>query len=347
MLRYTHNIALNNRPPFGSCISNRGFSSAAYRYGFNGKEKETDGTADNYDFGARIYDGRLGRWLSVDPQFQRILSYSPYNYTCNKPLVFSDYGGQILWDPINQKEIVFNDETKMFLYKDGTFPLCDDYLKQAKATLDLFNSSEASRKIAKNLIALSTKVVIDENHEQKNSEDATTSNSLIKIETDPKTGEYLKNDDGLYEMVTITPLLDKITSKAAKDGVEVGEKFVQIMTVESGHIGTAEQIALEASVGGSNVIYNDGQQEAFAKVYNSLLNAAVRAAESYRREKYITVDSKIFLPITRVQASSSGAQVTLDTVNALLKKEIEDGTYVQPEKPKPVENPVEKDEPNK
>jgi len=33
-----------------------------YRYGFNGKEKNKDITSDNYDFGARIYDGRIGKW---------------------------------------------------------------------------------------------------------------------------------------------------------------------------------------------------------------------------------------------------------------------------------------------
>ena len=40
-----------------------------YRYGFNGMEKDDNlkGTGNSYDFGARIYDSRLGRWLAVDP----------------------------------------------------------------------------------------------------------------------------------------------------------------------------------------------------------------------------------------------------------------------------------------
>ncbi len=83
--------------PFGSCISSRGFSSAAYRYGFNGKEKETDGTADNYDFGARIYDGRLGRWLSVDPLFEKYPSFSPYQYCTNNGLIYTDINGMEIW----------------------------------------------------------------------------------------------------------------------------------------------------------------------------------------------------------------------------------------------------------
>jgi RHS repeat-associated protein len=38
------------------------------RYGFNGMEKDDNvkGEGNSYDFGARIYDPRVGRWLSMD-----------------------------------------------------------------------------------------------------------------------------------------------------------------------------------------------------------------------------------------------------------------------------------------
>ena len=41
-----------------------------YRYGFNGKEKDDDWTGTTgatYDYGFRIYDSRIGKFLSVDP----------------------------------------------------------------------------------------------------------------------------------------------------------------------------------------------------------------------------------------------------------------------------------------
>jgi len=48
----------------------RSYASAEqYRYGFNGMEHEDDLTGGDYDFGARIYDSRLARWLAVDPAF--------------------------------------------------------------------------------------------------------------------------------------------------------------------------------------------------------------------------------------------------------------------------------------
>src|ERR1043165_2656899 len=51
-----------------------------YRYGFNGQEKddEAKGEGNSYDFGARSYDPRLGRWLSVDPMYQKQAGWSPY-----------------------------------------------------------------------------------------------------------------------------------------------------------------------------------------------------------------------------------------------------------------------------
>src|SRR5690606_36422730 len=43
--------------------------AGGYRYGFNGMEKDNEvkGKGNSYDFGARMYDSRLGRWLSIDP----------------------------------------------------------------------------------------------------------------------------------------------------------------------------------------------------------------------------------------------------------------------------------------
>jgi RHS repeat-associated protein len=67
-----------------------------YRFGFNGKEKESDmyGESNAYDFGARIYDGRIGKWLSVDP-LQEIYPFaSPYNFTLNSPIANTDPDGQ-------------------------------------------------------------------------------------------------------------------------------------------------------------------------------------------------------------------------------------------------------------
>lgn len=61
--------------PFGMLMPSRNWSAGSdYRFGFNGKESDTEtyGEGNAYDFGARIYDARLGRWMSVYPSIKRM-----------------------------------------------------------------------------------------------------------------------------------------------------------------------------------------------------------------------------------------------------------------------------------
>ncbi|MBS3916042.1 MAG: hypothetical protein KG003_16220 [Bacteroidetes bacterium] len=80
--------------PFGSVIQNRSWAILAYRYGLNGKEKESEGTVENYDFGARIFDARVGRWLSIDPLAHIYPYQSPYNYCANSVILMRDLKGK-------------------------------------------------------------------------------------------------------------------------------------------------------------------------------------------------------------------------------------------------------------
>ena len=54
--------------------------NSGYKYGFNGKEKSSEISLEECDFGARIYDGRLGRWLSVDPLQLKYTDYPLINF---------------------------------------------------------------------------------------------------------------------------------------------------------------------------------------------------------------------------------------------------------------------------
>lgn len=67
-----------------------------YRYGFNGKEKdnETYGDGNSLDFGARIYDSRIGRWLSLDIRDGNYPGISPYSISYNNPIIFKDPDGK-------------------------------------------------------------------------------------------------------------------------------------------------------------------------------------------------------------------------------------------------------------
>jgi len=82
--------------PFGMQTPNRNGSQEFYRYGFNGKESddEISGENNSYDFGARFYNPRVGRWLSGDPHEAQYPSMSPYSYVANTPIVAIDPDGK-------------------------------------------------------------------------------------------------------------------------------------------------------------------------------------------------------------------------------------------------------------
>ena len=82
-----------------------GFVST-YRYGFNGKENDNEvkGNGNQQDYGMRIYDPRLGRFLSVDPITKDYPELTPYQFASNRPIDGIDWDGA---------------ETRSYLFKEG------------------------------------------------------------------------------------------------------------------------------------------------------------------------------------------------------------------------------------
>jgi RHS repeat-associated protein len=80
--------------PFGQIA--RSIDGGA-RFLFNGMEREDNITGvagGHYDFGARIYDPRLGRWLALDPKISQYPSLSGYHFAYNSPIVAIDPNGE-------------------------------------------------------------------------------------------------------------------------------------------------------------------------------------------------------------------------------------------------------------
>jgi RHS repeat-associated protein len=71
-------------------------SGDGYRLAFNGMESddEVSGSGNSQDFGARIYDSRLGRWMSTDPLFGKYPYLSPYIFAAGSPIIFIDADGR-------------------------------------------------------------------------------------------------------------------------------------------------------------------------------------------------------------------------------------------------------------
>jgi RHS repeat-associated protein len=62
-----------------------------YRYGFNGKEN--DGETGLQDYGFRIYNPGLGKFLSVDPLTGKYPELTPYQFASNCPIAGIDLDG--------------------------------------------------------------------------------------------------------------------------------------------------------------------------------------------------------------------------------------------------------------
>ncbi len=73
----------------------RMFSAGAYRYGFNGKENDRGnfGLQLVQDYGMRLYNPALGKFLSVDPLSKEFPWYAPYQFAGNKPIWATDLDG--------------------------------------------------------------------------------------------------------------------------------------------------------------------------------------------------------------------------------------------------------------
>lgn len=67
--------------------------NSVYRYGFNGKEVDKDISEGGQDYGMRIYDSRLGRFLSVDPLQKKYPELTPYQFASNRPIDGIDLDG--------------------------------------------------------------------------------------------------------------------------------------------------------------------------------------------------------------------------------------------------------------
>lgn len=77
-------------------IPGRKYSAGTgYRYGFNGKENDNEvkGEGNQQDYGMRIYDPRLGRFLSTDPLTKSYPYLTPYAFAENDVISSIDLDG--------------------------------------------------------------------------------------------------------------------------------------------------------------------------------------------------------------------------------------------------------------
>ncbi|MBP6455504.1 MAG: hypothetical protein KA275_02140 [Chitinophagaceae bacterium] len=117
-----------------SCINNKD-----YRFGFNGqhKDNEVKGVGNSLDFGARIYDSRLGKFLSLDPLMKNYPDLSPYHFSGNSPILFVDYDG-------NDFGIKIDHDTKTIIIVANVYTTSKTTYEQAQSSAEKWNAKSAT-----------------------------------------------------------------------------------------------------------------------------------------------------------------------------------------------------------
>ena len=201
---------------FGSVAKGRSFSSTAYRYGFNGKEKdnEVSGDGNEYDFGARIYDSRLGKWLSMDPKGGKYMSWSPYCFGLNNPIRFVDVGGETIGDPNSPATLM----AKTQLQKTDAGKVLWKQLEASEKAIYFHTANKLGTSEEKNIYKASKglggstmgKAVFEKTAkgEQANFEDFKKDNTF-----DESTGEWKSTSKEIHIVINVTAIKMALLTK--------------------------------------------------------------------------------------------------------------------------------------
>ena len=113
----------------------------SYRYGFNGKENDNEvkGEGNEVDYGLRVYDPRLGRFLSTDPIAYQYPQLTPYQFASNRPIDGVDLDGLEYVKRIH----TVNAQGQVIATKDIIYYQMDDKTLKAHGgtTKGLYNSA--------------------------------------------------------------------------------------------------------------------------------------------------------------------------------------------------------------
>jgi RHS repeat-associated protein len=175
------------------------------------KDEEFKGEGNSYDFGARMYDARIGRWMSVDPLAANYAGVSSYGFGLNNPVLFID--------PDGAKVIAKTQEAQKIIRMSLT-PQESKYLKfNRKGVVKRRKLNRGMRRMNNeggNYIALQTlatekeihEVIVSNHHEANYRDNGTTETydidlSLVRYESDFEVmwkltlGQYLERGESI------------------------------------------------------------------------------------------------------------------------------------------------------
>jgi RHS repeat-associated protein len=244
--------------------------SNPYKYTFNGKEKDGEAistSGGDQDYGMRIYNPSLGRWLSIDPLSKNYANQSPHSFCINNPIKFIDSEGRFVVDPVfkemypkvalileNAELIYFNKELPVDVQKalEGTDykAIFTDVFKQAFQEF----STLSDEQIVKTLKNGSGPRILADNTDQYDPQ--TDKTTLVNGRVDNINGENLDAviegdkqgvitiDDDVVEVIEfeLNPGNNKLSgfggkTTSNKDKKSAFKSFISTVFHEAVHVG--------------------------------------------------------------------------------------------------------------
>ena len=155
-----------NYHPFGHCarapvsamtIKGSSYQVDSCRFDYNGMEQddEVSGSRNSYDYGFRIYNPIITKFLSVDPLASSFPYYTPYQFAGNKPIVAIDIDGLEEWIAIFNT----NGDISSFEYDETLTPLGENaiYMKVEGSTeecLGVYYINQSESKTSRSVVFL-------------------------------------------------------------------------------------------------------------------------------------------------------------------------------------------------
>jgi RHS repeat-associated protein len=134
--------------PWGVELQGLGYQEPGIKvnkYLYNGKEFNDHLGINLFDYGARMYDASIGRWFVVDPLADLLEDQSPYNYSFNDPIRYTDPDGKYPTcdncDDVYKKGAVVENSYGRWKY-DGDNNWIDQSKGETVSAADLKNSFE-------------------------------------------------------------------------------------------------------------------------------------------------------------------------------------------------------------
>jgi RHS repeat-associated protein len=191
---YTANVqSQQDYYPFGMLQPGRKYTLGNnYRYGFNGKENddEVKGDGNQQDYGMRIYDPRIGKFLSVDPLTSQYPELTPYQFASNTPVAATDLDGaegklKTIYHGTNE-QILRQNEVNMLLLPKSIDIEVHKYMEYDKQGNRIFDARTEVR------VVFTEPILVGKN--KAGIIQSTPNITLVREHVSPDVG-YAKNDN--------------------------------------------------------------------------------------------------------------------------------------------------------